>query len=528
MQVKKPDNTTLVVILIIMGLMLGGIITADSDDVALLSSSVVESTPPSVPYDRPVFTPSQPPVNQFGGAGPYVMVAGVAPARNAGMMMGTITPPPPKPVVPGEGVWLGMEIEGLSPGTIQELGLPQNITGVIVDAVPRGGIAEKAGLRNGDVIKVINGQHVVNMADYIKATNNQKLKSASVGVERNGRMMLIQVPGGTMAGTGLAAQQSWPQTPSTGMGATAQQSWPQTPSTGMGMTAQQSWSRAPSTGMGMTAQQSWPQMPSAGMGLDTYTGASPRLAKPFASKPVPPISVDSPMPHTYRGVCAKCHQIIPGTQLFNAPSYARVGGQTGQNNWNNQKNFALPTPAQQQASRKVLVEGHWVGMELIPITPQLARLYDLPPNIRGLLVDEVTLESAESGLLAGDVLRSINNIQISNLRDFEMATRKVELMPAVTIGVLRKQQWLTFTLRSRWGRLGASQNEAAQPIQPGALSPHQNMGRACTDCHIIMKNGGQLQKDAGDILPSPPPVTFNSQAPHAYRGQCNNCHPIIR
>lgn len=491
MQVKKPDNTTLVVILIIMGLMLGGIITADSNDVALFSTSEVESTQPMVPYDSyaPILSQQQP-VSQIGGPQPYVMVAGVAPAQNAGMMMGSITPPPAPPRVPGEGVWLGMEIEGLSPGTIQELGLPQNITGVIVDAVPRGGIAEKAGLRNGDVIKVINGQHVVNMADYIKATNNQKLKSASVGLERNGRMMQIQVPGGTMTGAGLAAQQSW--------------------------------SRAPST------QQSWPQTPSAGTGVDTYTGASPRLAKPFASKPVPPISVDSPMPHTYRGVCAKCHRIIPGTQLFNAPSYARVGGQAGQNNWKSQKNFALPTPAQQQASRKVLVEGHWVGMELIPITPQLARLYDLPPNIRGLLVDEVTLESAESGLLAGDVLRSINNIQISNLRDFEMATRKVELMPAVTIGVLRKQQWLTFTLRSRWGRLGASQNEAAQPIQPGALSPHQNMGRACTDCHIIMKNGGQLQKDAGDILPSPPPVTFNSQAPHAYRGQCNNCHPIIR
>ncbi|MBW7995931.1 MAG: hypothetical protein FVQ81_05025 [Candidatus Glassbacteria bacterium] len=473
MLVKKIDNATLVVVLIIMGLMLFGIITAESEDVILRGRSATERSSPAVPLDRYAFTPSAPAADGIGGSLPYIMAGGGAPVQYADVLVGTMAPPAPQARVPGEGVWLGMEIEGLSPGTIRELRLPQNITGVIVDSAPPGSIAEKAGLRNGDIIKAINGRPVVNMADYIKATGNQKLKSATLRVERNGQVMDLQVPQGTVAGAGLAGRQSWTQ-------------------------------RYPT-----------------GPGIDTYTYASPTLTHPFTHKPIPPISVNSPMPHAFRGVCAKCHRIVPGSSLPYPPVYSRVG-QAGRGN------SALPTPAQQRASRKVLVEGHWLGMELIPITPELARMYNLPAGVSGLLVDEVTLEAAESGLLAGDVLQSINNIPVANLRDFELATRKVELLPTATLGVLRNRRRATITLRSRWGRLGASQNEAAQPIQPGAISPHQNMGRACTDCHIIMKNGGQLQKDAGDILPTPPPVTLNSQAPHSYRGQCNNCHPIVR
>jgi len=135
----------------------------------------------------------------------------------------------------------------------------------------------------------------------------------------------------------------------------------------------------------------------------------------------------------------------------------------------NSGDFSLPTPIQQQASRKVGAEGHWLGMELIPITPELAREYNLPRGATGLLVDEVTLESAESGLLAGDILRSINNIRFTTLRDFELVTRRVESLHAVELGVLRNGRPATFTLRSSWGKLGVAQNEAAQPIQPPAL-----------------------------------------------------------
>jgi len=36
-------------------------------------------------------------------------------------------------------------------------------------------------------------------------------------------------------------------------------------------------------------------------------------------------------------------------------------------------------------------------MELIPLTPELAKEYNVPLDTKGLLVDEISLESAESG-----------------------------------------------------------------------------------------------------------------------------------
>lgn len=374
--------------------------------------------------------------------------------------------------IPSEGVWMQMEIESLSSEAIREMGLPRDQTGVIVDSVPPGSAAEKAGLRNGDIIKVINGQIIVNMADYIKATKNQKINSASLVIDRNGQALNVVIPPEV---TGYAGQTEYP-----------------------------------------------PGVNAAGSYVDrSYTGTRTSTPGTYDGKTIPPITRDANMPHPYWGVCKNCHTIVDGGSSINLPTNSQVGAV-------NQNNSGLPSPFEQNAAQKVLVEGHWLGMELIPITPELAQEYNLPAGVTGLLVDEVTLEAAESGLLAGDVLQSVNNYQVKTLEDFAQATRRVESLPAASLGVLRNGKPMEITLRSSWYKLGVAQNEAAQPIQPGAISPHKSRGRPCTDCHIIMKNGGQLQTDAGDILPVPPPLTRNATPPHSFRGLCNTCHSIIR
>ncbi|MFC1562681.1 PDZ domain-containing protein [candidate division KSB1 bacterium] len=350
--------------------------------------------------------------------------------------------------IPSEGNWLGMELEGITPGTIRELNLPANQTGVVVDDVPPGSLAEKGGLKNGDIIRSINGQIIINMADYIKATNNQNIKTANLEIVRNGKLFFLTIPTAEISNSSVSRIQP-------------------------------------------------------------------------KSNPAPSITIDAVMPHEYRGVCVKCHKIIEKPIWENNPVNSPLNSFI-------QDNTGLPSPAQQNAAQKVLVEGHWLGMELIPITSELAIEYKLPRDVGGLLVDEVTLEAAESGLLAGDVLQSINGYPVKTLDDFAKATRQVETFKEARLGVLHNGNPLSLILQSSWGKLGVSQNEAAQPIQPGAISPHRNRGRPCTDCHIIMKNGGQLPTDAGDILPNPPPISSNAKAPHSYRGKCNTCHTIFR
>jgi len=188
----------------------------------------------------------------------------------------------------------------------------------------------------------------------------------------------------------------------------------------------------------------------------------------------------------------------------------------------------LPSPREQNAAGKKFIEGHWLGLEVIPLTAELATEYQIQEGETGVLVDEVTLEAAESGILAGDMVQSVGGFPTPDLKAFFEATQRerVQEEKQAQVQVSRRGKKMTFTMTA-WNAnmLGFAQMEAAQPIQPGALRPHRYIG-PCTDCHILMQTGGQLPTDAGDILPNPPPITKNAKAPHRYRGQCATCHMI--
>jgi serine protease Do len=184
----------------------------------------------------------------------------------------------------------------------------------------------------------------------------------------------------------------------------------------------------------------------------------------------------------------------------------------------------LPSPRQQNAAGKKFIEGHWLGLEVIPLTAELATEYQVPKGQTGVLVDEVTLEAAESGILAGDMVQSINGFPAPDLKTFFQATQRVQEKERAPVGISRRGNKMTFMMEAQnTNMLGFAQMEAAQPIQPGALRPHRYMG-SCASCHVFMKTGGQLPTDAGDILPDPPPIAKNATAPHRYRGRCVNCH----
>jgi len=189
----------------------------------------------------------------------------------------------------------------------------------------------------------------------------------------------------------------------------------------------------------------------------------------------------------------------------------------------------LPSPLEQNAASKEFIEGHWLGLEVIPLTPELAQEYGIPDGEQGVLVDEVTLEAAESGILAGDMVHAINGRATPDLEEFFHATIQAQGLGQATIEVGRRGPTMSFGLTARnTSKLGFAQMEAAQPIKPGSISPHRSRGKACTKCHIIMKTGGQLPTDGGDILPTPPPIRPNATPLHENRGACYACHAILR
>ncbi|MBF0422598.1 MAG: PDZ domain-containing protein [Magnetococcales bacterium] len=173
-----------------------------------------------------------------------------------------------------------------------------------------------------------------------------------------------------------------------------------------------------------------------------------------------------------------------------------------------------------------LAEAHWQGMEMIPLSQELKKKLQLPMNTQGVLIDEVTLQSATAGLLAGDILVAIGGRQVLTLEDVYRESRKAQNLDRVVLTISRKGQWHNAELRAVAGEnLGFVQTETAPMILPGDIKPHRYRG-PCTMCHAIGVTGHLVPDPDGIILP-PPPIKVGAQRPHMDRGPCLACHKII-
>ncbi|MEW5946433.1 MAG: trypsin-like peptidase domain-containing protein [bacterium] len=185
---------------------------------------------------------------------------------------------------------------------------------------------------------------------------------------------------------------------------------------------------------------------------------------------------------------------------------------------------APSAPQFQNAASKQLAEGHWLGMEVIPLTPELAQEMGISPQEKGVLVDDVTLVAADAGIIAGDMVQRIGRDPVTDLKSFYEATKKVVSRREVTVRISRKGHPLIIEIEQR-DPVGVAQMEAAPMIRPGSAPPHRYKG-PCTNCHTI-GNTGQLAVDQGDIISrTAPPIARGARPPHKNRGECALCHQI--
>ena len=96
-----------------------------------------------------------------------------------------------------EVVWIGMTARALDAETAAALGIPRDMGGVVVGEVD--GIAEKVGVRHGDVVLGINGGPVRGMADFTQLVRRANLpeQGAQLDIIRGGvRMPVFVLPPG--------------------------------------------------------------------------------------------------------------------------------------------------------------------------------------------------------------------------------------------------------------------------------------------------------------------------------------------
>ena len=186
-----------------------------------------------------------------------------------------------------------------------------------------------------------------------------------------------------------------------------------------------------------------------------------------------------------------------------------------------------------------LFEAHWQGMDVRLLDLELVRKLNYPRGLKGLLIGEVTLGSADQGFLAGDVIVAVAQTPVMTVAEFQRQSRLFRNKREVPIAVLRKGQLggdgrytmrgLTLVLKGD-PDLGFAQVEAAPMILPGDGPPHPYRG-ACTDCHAI-GTGFELTPDPDLITLPPSPISLaiatEGLSPHRDRGPCLACHVVVR
>jgi hypothetical protein len=190
--------------------------------------------------------------------------------------------------------------------------------------------------------------------------------------------------------------------------------------------------------------------------------------------------------------------------------------------------FTPPVPLRSAPRFRMIpfVEAHWQGLEMIDLTPALARALKIDPNLKGIIADDVTPPADACGFLGADIISAIDGVPTPTLDAFIAASDRVHDQRSVTLTVIRKGQTFPLTLWALQQRLGNSNGETAPMIPSGSVSPHAYQG-ACTGCHRIGTKG-QLPVDQGDLLSKKAPVIqAGRMAPHRDRGNCVTCHQII-
>ena len=123
-----------------------------------------------------------------GGEGGFIGIGFAIPSNIAKHVMGDLI----KTGKVSRG-YLGVKIGGLSEDLAKQFKVP-DLSGALVDDVTKGGPADKAGIKNGDVIRKINGQTVDDSNQLIAMITDMNPGSeATLDILRDGQPLTIRV-----------------------------------------------------------------------------------------------------------------------------------------------------------------------------------------------------------------------------------------------------------------------------------------------------------------------------------------------
>lgn len=91
-------------------------------------------------------------------------------------------------------------------------------------------------------------------------------------------------------------------------------------------------------------------------------------------------------------------------------------------------------------------EMEWAGMDVVPITPQIAKRYGIRKAKGGVVVLEAEGMAAAAGIMRGDVIQGLNRKRVNNMADFMSAATNANIAEGVLFDISRQGDPLFITM----------------------------------------------------------------------------------
>jgi len=88
-----------------------------------------------------------------------------------------------------------------------------------------------------------------------------------------------------------------------------------------------------------------------------------------------------------------------------------------------------------------------LGMGVEELVPELALAYGIPKGEKGLVITESATQAAAAGLLAGDVIKAIDNQRVETIVDFIRVMNQADLKRGISLDVYRQGQRFNLTMK---------------------------------------------------------------------------------
>jgi len=129
----------------------------------------------------------------------------------------------------------------------------------------------------------------------------------------------------------------------------------------------------------------------------------------------------------------------------------------------------------QAVTNPMELRGDWLGMSLVDLNATTALRRNIPPSQKGVLVAELSetrgLRAQQAGIMPGDVITGINNINVRNISDVFEATRKINVVEGIFVNVVRWGQLMTLVLPAIYQPLVMTPQVQAGMVAPQAVAP---------------------------------------------------------